>query len=195
MSSKIRPDSASADFEVVQETPRFQRVYWMREPHLRKLYGLTTILIVASATTGYDSMLVNTSQQIDAWNYFFFPELKANPGLKDSILDSKLAILVNMFNIGSIVSFFITPYIADHFGRRPAIILGCIFMICGGFLTAFCNGYGSAFRPCSSHLCLCACVYVCVCVWLTRVASQCTWAAASCSVSATRSPRWPRRCC
>lgn len=142
MSSKIRPDSASADFEVVQETPRFQRVYWMREPHLRKLYGLTTILIVASATTGYDSMLVNTSQQIDAWNYFFFPELKANPGLKDSILDSKLAILVNMFNIGSIVSFFITPYIADHFGRRPAIILGCIFMICGGFLTAFCNGYG-----------------------------------------------------
>ena len=152
MSSKMRPDSASADFEVVQEVPRFQRVYWMREPHLRKLYGLAIILIVASATTGYDSMLVNTSQQIDAWNWFFFPELKDNPGLKDAILDSKLAILVNMFNIGSIVSFFITPYIADNFGRKPAIILGCIFMIGGGFMTAFCNGYGSGFS-CPASVC------------------------------------------
>jgi MFS family permease len=143
MASKVRPDSVSAEFEVVQETPRFQRVYWTREPHLRKLYGMTVILMVASATTGYDGMLVNTSQQIDAWNWFFFPELKDNPDIKDPVLDSKLAILVNMFNIGSIVSFFITPYIADHFGRRPAIISGCIFMIAGGFLTAFANGYGS----------------------------------------------------
>ncbi|KAK3291086.1 sugar transporter-like protein [Chaetomium fimeti] len=141
-SSKIRPDSASAEFEVVHETPRFQRVYWTKEPHLRKLYGMAIILMVASATTGYDGMLVNTSQQIDAWNWFFFPELKDNPNLKDPVLDSKLAILVNMFNIGSIVSFFITPYVADNYGRRPAIIGGCLFMIAGGFLTAFCNGYG-----------------------------------------------------
>lgn len=145
MSSKIRPDSASAEFEVVQETPRFQRVYWTKEPHLRKLYGMAIILMVASATTGYDGMLVNTSQQIDAWNWFFFPELRDNPDLKDPILDSKLAILVNMFNIGSIVSFFITPYVADNYGRRPAIIGGCLFMVAGGFLTAFCNGYGSEF--------------------------------------------------
>ncbi|KAK3901823.1 general substrate transporter [Staphylotrichum tortipilum] len=144
MSSKMRPDSTvtSADFEVVHEIPRFQRVYWLREPHLRKLYGLSIILMVASATTGYDSMLVNTSQQIDAWNWFFFPKHMSNPDLKDAILDSKLAILVNMFNIGSILSFFITPYVADHYGRRPAIIMGCIFMIAGGFLTAFCNGIG-----------------------------------------------------
>ncbi|KAK4139562.1 sugar transporter-like protein [Dichotomopilus funicola] len=141
MSSKVRPDSASADYDDV-DVPRFQRVYWTREPHLRKLYGMAVILMVASATTGYDGMLVNTSQQIDAWNYFFFPELKDNKDLKDPILDSKLAILVNMFNIGSIVSFFITPYVADNYGRRPAIIAGCLFMITGGFLTAFCNGYG-----------------------------------------------------
>jgi MFS family permease len=146
MAPKDVLDSASAEFEEVQETPRFQRVYWMREPHLRKLYGLALVLMVASATTGYDGMLVNTSQQITRWNEFFFPELKANPDLKDPVLDSKLAILVNMFNIGSIVSFFITPYVADNYGRRPAIIGGCLFMIAGGFLTAFCNGYGSESR-------------------------------------------------
>ncbi|KAL2264519.1 hypothetical protein VTJ83DRAFT_7029 [Remersonia thermophila] len=141
--SQARPDSTvSADFEVVQEAPRFQRVYWRREPHLRKLYGLTIILMVASATTGYDGMLVNTSQQIDAWNHYFFPEFQDDEGVKDPVVNSRLAILVNMFNLGSIVSFFITPYVADNFGRRTAIVIGCCFMICGGFLTGFCNGYG-----------------------------------------------------
>lgn len=143
MASRVRPDSTvSADFEVVHETPRFQRVYWMREPHLRKLYGMSVILMVASATTGYDGMLVNTSQQINAWQAFFF----ADQDGQDAAYDSKLAILVNMFNLGSIVSFFITPYIADNFGRKPAIILGCIFMIAGGFVTGFANGYGSELR-------------------------------------------------
>lgn len=145
MASRVTKDSASAEFEEVQEAPRFQRVYWTKEPHLRKLYCLSTILMVASATTGYDGMLVNTSQQIDAWNWFFFPEMMENPDLSDPALDSKLAILVNMFNIGSITSFFITPYIADHYGRRPAIVLGCLFMVMGGLLTAFCNGYGSEY--------------------------------------------------
>ncbi|KAK3349161.1 general substrate transporter [Lasiosphaeria hispida] len=140
-----RTDSMSADFDFEfneVEAPRFRRVYWTREPHLRKLYGLTIILMVASATTGYDGMLVNISQHIRAWNWFFFPELKENPDLIDPILDSKLAILVNMFNIGSVFSFFITPYVADNFGRRTAILAGCSLMICGGFLTAFCTGYG-----------------------------------------------------
>ncbi|KAK4194171.1 general substrate transporter [Triangularia verruculosa] len=138
---RIRNDSASSFEVAVHETPRFQRVYWTREPHLRKLYGMAAILMVASATTGYDGMLVNTSQQIDLWRYFFFPELRDRPE-GDPILDSKLAILVNMFNIGSIISFFITPHIADTYGRRSAIVAGCLFMIGGGLVTAFANGYG-----------------------------------------------------
>ncbi|KAK3380946.1 general substrate transporter [Podospora didyma] len=142
MAPNLISDSASAEFQVTRSHPRFQRVYWTKEPHLRKLYGLSIILMVASATTGYDGMLVNTSQQIDAWKSFFFPELQANGNLSDPVLNSKLAILVNMFNIGSIVSFFFTPYVADHYGRRPAIISGCIFMIIGGLLTAFSTGIG-----------------------------------------------------
>ncbi|KAK4228624.1 lactose permease [Podospora fimiseda] len=139
--AKVLPDSASAEFEVVQEHPRFQRVYWTKEPHLRRLYGMTVILMVASATTGYDGMLVNTSQQIDRWRWFFFPEL-GDSKAEDVALLSMLAILVNMFNIGSIISFFITPHVADHYGRKPAIVAGCIFMIMGGLLTAFANGFG-----------------------------------------------------
>ncbi|KAH8666831.1 general substrate transporter [Xylariales sp. PMI_506] len=119
-----------------QQAPAFQKVSWTREPHLRKLYAWGVVLMIASATTGYDGMLVNTSQQMPLWESEF-PEIDPN----DPTGTQYLGLLINMFNIGSIVSFFITPYVADHFGRKRAIVIGCIFMISGGFLTAFCNGY------------------------------------------------------
>ncbi|KFA62947.1 hypothetical protein S40285_04380 [Stachybotrys chlorohalonatus IBT 40285] len=113
------------------EAPRFEKVIWYREPHLRKLYTLTIFLLVASATTGYDGMLVNTSQQINRWGEYF-PE---------SANRHYLGILINMYNIGSIVSFFIVPYMADYLGRKPTIMIGCVIMIAGAIISAFCNGY------------------------------------------------------
>ncbi|CAM1505759.1 Fc.00g113960.m01.CDS01 [Cosmosporella sp. VM-42] len=134
MGSKARVQAhVEHNLDVAQdEAPRFQKVIWYKEPHLRNLYFLTIFLLVASATTGYDGMMVNTSQQMDKWKEYF-PEYKN---------DNKLGILINMYNIGSIVSFFITPYIADNHGRKPAIILGCVIMIAGSWISAFCNGYG-----------------------------------------------------
>jgi MFS family permease len=127
--------SAAAAVEAAQaEAPQFDRVSWYREPHLRRLYMCAAVLMVASATTGYDGSLVYTSQLITPWSDFF----------GESVVNANtLGLLVNMFNIGSILSFFITPYIADNYGRKPAIVAGCFFMILGGCLTAFCNGYGS----------------------------------------------------
>jgi hypothetical protein len=52
-------------------------------------------------------MLVNTSQQIDRWKAYF-PMTQAGPGKSQEVADSWLGLLVNMFNIGSIISFFIT---------------------------------------------------------------------------------------
>ena len=37
-----------------REAPQFEKVEWRKEPHLRKLYAYGCILMVASATTGYD---------------------------------------------------------------------------------------------------------------------------------------------
>jgi sugar porter (SP) family MFS transporter len=113
------------------EAPRFEKVIWYREPHLRKLYILTIFLLVASATTGYDGMMVNTSQQMDRWAQYFPETQNAH----------YLGILINMYNIGSIVSFFFVPYMADHFGRKPTIMIGCVIMIVGSMISAFCNGY------------------------------------------------------
>lgn len=128
----VNTDRSSVDI-AQGEAPRFAKVTWYKEPHLRNLYCLIIFLLIASATTGYDGMMVNTSQQMDKWKEYF-PEYKN---------ESKLGILINMYNIGSIVSFFITPYLADNLGRKPTIMIGCVIMIGGSFVSAFCNGYGS----------------------------------------------------
>ncbi|RSL99642.1 hypothetical protein CDV31_012107 [Fusarium ambrosium] len=131
--SKAPVHTDRSSLEIAQgEAPRFAKVTWYKEPHLRNLYCLIIFLLIASATTGYDGMMVNTSQQMDRWKEYF-PE-------HDN--ESKLGILINMYNIGSIVSFFITPYMADNLGRKPTIITGCVIMIAGSFISAFCNGYG-----------------------------------------------------
>lgn len=134
------------------EAPRFERVSWTKEPHLRKLYIMTMFLLIASATTGYDGMLANTCQQMDLFKeYFSIKHGKVNEvfiweegedGGKWMTDANKLGIMINMFNIGSIISFFITPYSADLLGRKPTIMIGCVIMILGGCVSAFCNGYG-----------------------------------------------------
>lgn len=133
--SKVGARRVRAELDVARaEAPRFAKVVWYREPHLRKLYAMSLVLMIASSTTGYDGSLINTSQQIQLWEDFFGPDIADN---------NKLGILVNMFNIGSIVSFCITPFVTDHYGRKPAIVAGCVLMVSGGCLTAFCNGYPS----------------------------------------------------
>lgn len=138
--SKAPVNADRSSVEVARaEAPRFAKVTWYKEPHLRNLYCLIIFLLIASATTGYDGMMVNTSQQMDRWKEYFPEHENA----------SKLGILINMYNIGSIVSFFITPYLADNLGRKPTIMIGCVIMIAGSFVSAFCNGYGSEPSPLS----------------------------------------------
>ncbi|KAI6778541.1 Lactose permease-like protein [Emericellopsis cladophorae] len=132
VSKNLVKSSAVDNLEHAREqAPNFDKVTWYKEPHLRKLYFLSIFLLVGSATTGYDGMLLNTSQQMDAWKGFF-PEYEN---------DHKMGILINMYNIGSIISYLFTPYIADRLGRRPTIMAGCVLMIVGSMLTTFANGY------------------------------------------------------
>ncbi|OAA56191.1 Sugar/inositol transporter [Niveomyces insectorum RCEF 264] len=85
----IGAKSAEAEVEIAQrEAPEFDHVEWKKEPHLRKLYAWCLVLMVASATTGYDG-----------------------------------------------------PFVADKFGRKLAIAVGCFFMILGGLICAFCNSF------------------------------------------------------
>ncbi|SPO03276.1 related to hexose transporter protein [Cephalotrichum gorgonifer] len=127
------------------EAPRFEKVNWTKEPHLRKLYLMSVFLLIASATTGYDGMLMNAGQQMDLFKDYYHEHgnvfWKDDKGeyQKDENL---LGIMINMFNIGSIISFLMTPYLADRFGRKPLIMGGCVIMIIGALVSAFTNGYG-----------------------------------------------------
>lgn len=128
------------------EAPRFERVSWFKEPHLRTLYIMSIFLLIASATTGYDGMLANTCQQMDDFKEYFDDVFTWDAEEETWVGDENLlGIMINMFNIGSIVSFFMTPYVADRFGRKPTIMVGCVIMIIGACISAFTNGYGSEY--------------------------------------------------
>ncbi|KAI0017284.1 sugar transporter [Xylariomycetidae sp. FL0641] len=106
-----------------EEAPEFERVTWYKEPGLRKLYFHAFILCVASATTGYDGSFLNSVQVFPTWlDYFGSPK------------GSKLGLLVALYQIGSIASIPIVPPLADNYGRKLPIILGCIIMIAGGII-------------------------------------------------------------
>ncbi|KAF5573428.1 hexose transporter, partial [Fusarium pseudoanthophilum] len=120
------------DLAVAQaEAPQLAKVKWWADPGMRVLYFYAAILCVCSATTGYDGSMLNTSQAMDDWqDYFSHPT------------GSKLGILNSIYQIGSIASFPFAPFMADHFGRKIPIAVGCLIMILGAFISAFTNGFG-----------------------------------------------------
>lgn len=124
--------TVKSEQEVAQaEAPELEKVNWWSDPGLRKLYFWAAVLCVASATTGYDGMMLNTSQNLDAWQSYF-----------NTPTGSKLGLMNAIYQIGSLCSFPIVPYMADWWGRKVPIAIGCVLMIIGGFIGAFCNGYG-----------------------------------------------------
>ena len=135
---------SNAGGAVRADAPQFEKVNWMKEPHLRHLYFMTIFLLIASATTGYDGSLANICQQMDNFKEYFSSVFTFNEETEEWETDANLlGIMINMFNIGSIISFFMTPYVADKFGRKPTIMGGCFFMIVGSCVSTWTNGYGS----------------------------------------------------
>jgi sugar porter (SP) family MFS transporter len=118
--------------EVAQaEAPQFEHVTIRTNPGLRKLYFYAAVLCVASATTGYDGMLLNTCQNLQTFtDYFGDPK------------GSRLGLMNAIYQIGSLVCFPIVPFMADKWGRRVPIGVGCIIMIIGAVLGAFGTDYG-----------------------------------------------------
>jgi MFS family permease len=80
--------------------------------------------------------------------------------------ESTLGLLTALYSIGSIASLPITPYLADHFGRKICIVIGCLIMIVGAGIQAgaknlsyfmggrFLMGFGNSLAQLSSPLLL-----------------------------------------
>ncbi|KAJ7833777.1 general substrate transporter [Mycena olivaceomarginata] len=117
LAKAIPKSSAVAQAEVI-DAPVLPNVNWRKDPGLRKLYFYAAIICVASATTGYDGSMLNNIRILPQWNDYF-----------DNPQGSNLGFLTALYSIGSIASLPIVPFIADRFGRKVAIIGGCILMI------------------------------------------------------------------
>ncbi|KAK5171499.1 uncharacterized protein LTR77_004644 [Saxophila tyrrhenica] len=127
--------SKKADIEVAQaEAPEFEKVHWWKDKNMRKLYFYCSVLLVASATTGYDGQMLNTSQLMSPWQDYF-----------DTPTGSRLGLMNNAMNIGSIISLFIVPTFTDRLGRKWPIFVGCVIMIAGGFVGTFAQSWKTYF--------------------------------------------------
>ncbi|KAJ5355922.1 General substrate transporter [Penicillium concentricum] len=132
MGIAVGASTLQSDLDATQAArPELEKVNWWQEPGLRRLYCWAAVLCVASATTGYDGMMLNTSQNLDAWQVYFDHPNGAQLGLMNAI-----------YQIGSLASFPFVPFIADRWGRKIPIMIGCVLMIVGGLLGAFCTNYG-----------------------------------------------------
>ncbi|KAF2126521.1 general substrate transporter [Dothidotthia symphoricarpi CBS 119687] len=148
--------SKGADVEIAQaEAPHLTPVHWRSDPGLRKLYFYAVIICIASATTGYDGSMLNNLRILKYWtDYFHDPK------------ESTLGLLTALYSIGSIASLPIAPLIADRYGRRAAIVVGCVIMIVGAAIQGaaknlsyfmggrFLMGFGNSLAQLSSPLLL-----------------------------------------
>ncbi|KAF2004283.1 general substrate transporter [Amniculicola lignicola CBS 123094] len=147
---------AKADAEMaIAEAPHLEPVHWRSDPGLRKLYFWAFIICIASATTGYDGSMLNNLRILDTWtSYFGDPK------------GSELGILTALYSLGSIASLPIAPFIADRWGRKSAIFIGCVIMVMGAGVQAgaknldmfmagrFFMGFGNSLAQLSSPLLL-----------------------------------------
>lgn len=54
------PNPNQKSLQAQIEAPRFAEVTWYKDAGLRKLYGLCAIIILSSATTGFDGYVLTT---------------------------------------------------------------------------------------------------------------------------------------
>jgi len=87
---------------------------------MRGMYLTLMCAVLTSATNGYDGSMMNGLQALEEWQKSFNNPSPATRGLLNAIM-----------SVGSIVALPITPYIADIWGRRMGVMIGCIIMIIG----------------------------------------------------------------
>ncbi|PVI04276.1 general substrate transporter [Periconia macrospinosa] len=179
-------------------TVELEKVQWMKDPGLRRLYFWAFIICIASATTGYDASMLNNLRILETFKHYF-----GDPQ------GPMLGLLTALYSIGSILSLPVTPYVADHFGRKAAMTLGCIVMITGAIIQGaaknltffmagrFMMGFGNSLAQLSAPLLLTelchpqhrgrvTAIYNClwnvgaiICTWLTfgskRIENDWSW--------------------
>ncbi|KAJ6104077.1 hexose transporter protein [Penicillium sp. IBT 18751x] len=99
---------------------QWPKVTWWKMKGMRFVYLTLWAAMITSATNGYDGSLMNGLEAMDSWN-----ESYNHP------TGSTLGLLAAAMSIGSMLSIPVVPYVADVFGRRAGVVIGCVIMLCG----------------------------------------------------------------
>ncbi|KAK5725176.1 hypothetical protein LTR17_013212 [Elasticomyces elasticus] len=98
----------------------FPRVTWYRHGSLIRLHLIIGILLLSSATNGYDGSMMNGLQTLDYWqNHFNTPSA------------AKLGLLNAIFSVGQVCGLPFVPLLADGIGRKWTILLGSTLIFIG----------------------------------------------------------------
>ena len=98
----------------------FPAVTWYTDPSLRRTYFCLMMVVLTSATNGYDGSMMYGLQTLPPWQDKF-----------NHPTGSILGILNAIMAIGSICAIPFVPYTVDILGRRMGILIGCIIMVLG----------------------------------------------------------------
>lgn len=99
---------------------QWPRVTWWNMKGMRGTYMTLWAALITSATNGYDGSLMNGLEAMDSWVKTY-----NNP---DAAI---LGLLVSIMYIGGVLAIPLVPWIADTYGRRIGIVIGCLVMLFG----------------------------------------------------------------
>ncbi|KAH0846416.1 hypothetical protein AYO21_07147 [Fonsecaea monophora] len=101
----------------------FPEVKWWKHKSLIHLHFLCAILLLSSATNGYDGSMMNGLQTLSYWQNTFHRPSASTLGLLNAI-----------FSVGQVVGLPLVPFLADHIGRKWTILLGSSLIFLGVIL-------------------------------------------------------------
>ncbi|KAJ3193133.1 hypothetical protein HDU82_002914, partial [Entophlyctis luteolus] len=111
---------------------------------LNKLVYSYFVCIVASMSMfmyGYDASTFNTVNGFASWNAFFGDGSCTTKNVT-VVCSSVLGNVNTGYTVGAIFTgFFVAPFLADIWGRRLPMAIGCVFVIGFTFMQAFASNY------------------------------------------------------
>ncbi|GMK58884.1 hypothetical protein CspeluHIS016_0603260 [Cutaneotrichosporon spelunceum] len=103
---------------------------WYKDPGLRSLTLPILVGFASSVSQGYDGSLINGLLA----NKKHFVSAIDNPD------PNKLGLIVAAYTLGSIPGLFPSSYLADRYGRRVSLTIGCIIIVAGACVQALTTG-------------------------------------------------------
>ncbi|ORY61024.1 glucose transporter [Pseudomassariella vexata] len=93
---------------------------WYRTKHLIRLNAIIFILLLSSASGGFDSAMMNGLQTLEQWREYF-----------DNPTGSILGVMSAMYSVGNALGLLPAAWISDRYGRKLSLYIGLGILILG----------------------------------------------------------------